>query len=116
MDPRVTDTRIRLVRNDTGPQIQLTLTNEATGAAIDLSSATATMHFKSVTTGTVVFSRALSIPALTAAQGIAIVVWGATDLNQTAGDYDGEVEITFPTGMRQTVYDVLKFRLRDQFA
>lgn len=116
MDPRVTDTRIRLVRNDTGPQIQLTLTNEATGTAIDLSSATATMHFKSVATGVVAFSRALTIPALTATQGIAIVIWGATDLNQTAGDYDGEVEITFPTGMRQTVYDVLKFRLREQFA
>jgi hypothetical protein len=63
-----------------------------------------------------VVSRALTIPAGTATQGIAIIVWGATDLSQTPGDYDGEVEILFATGMRQTVYDVLKFRLRDQFA
>lgn len=116
MDPRITDTRIRLVKNDTGPQIQLTLTDDATGAAVNLSGATATLHMKSLTTGTVVLSRALTIPTGTASQGLAIVVWGASDLNQTPGDYDGEVEIVFATGMRQTVYDVLKFRLRDQFA
>lgn len=116
MDPRITDNRIRLVKNDTGPQIQLTLTDDATGAAVNLSGATATLYMKSLTTGTVVVSRPLSIPAGTASQGIAVVVWGANDLNQTPGDYDGEVEIVFATGMRQTVYDVLKFRLRDQFA
>jgi len=71
---------------------------------------------KSLATGTVVFSRALTILPATASQGVAVVIWGASDLNQTPGDYDGEVEVLFATGMRQTVYDVLKFRLRDQFA
>lgn len=116
MDPRITDTRIRLVRGDTGPQVQLILTDEATGNVINLVGATATLHFKSLTTGTTVFSRALSIPTGTAVQGIAYIVWGSTDLDQTPGDYDGEVEIVFPSGMVQTVYDVLKFRLRDEFA
>lgn len=116
MDPRITDNRIRLVKNDTGPQIQLTLTDESTGLPINLSGATATLYMKSLATGTVVVSRPLTIPTGTATQGIALVVWGASDLNQTPGDYDGEVEVLFSTGMRQTVYDVLKFRLRDQFA
>jgi hypothetical protein len=116
MDPRITDTRIKLVRGDTGPQVQLTLTDEATGAAINLTDATATLHMKAVATGAVVFSRPLFIAPTTAAQGVALVIWGATDLNQTPGDYDGEVEVVFITGMRQTVYDVLRFRLRDQFA
>lgn len=116
MDPRITDTRIRLVRGDTGPQIQLILTDEATGSVINLTGATATLHFKSLATGTVVFSRALTIPAGTASQGLAYVVWGATDLDQTPGDYDGEVEVVLQSGMIQTVYDVLKFRLRDEFA
>jgi hypothetical protein len=116
MDPRITDTRIKLVRGDTGPQVQLTLTNEATGAVIDLTGATATLHMKAVATGTVVFSRPLIIAPPTAAQGVALVVWGATDLDQTPGDYDGEVEVILTGGMRQTVYDVLRFRLRDQFA
>ena len=116
MDPRITDTRIKLVRGDTGPQVQLTLTDEATGAAIDLTGATATLHLKSVSTSSVVLSRALYIPPTTAALGVAVVVWGATDLDQIAGDYDGEVEVILATGMRQSVYDVMKFRLREQFA
>lgn len=116
MDPRVSDSRIRLVSGDTGPQVQLTLTNEDTGAAIDLSGATATMHFKSVATGAVVFSRVLFIPPLTATQGITTVVWGTTDLDQAAGDYDGEIEVVFASGVRQTVYSTLKFRIREQFA
>jgi hypothetical protein len=116
MDPRITDTRIRLVRNDTGPQIQLTLTDDSTGQAVDLAGATATLHLKSVTTGSTVLSRALTIPGSTAAQGVAVVVWGMGDLDRDPGDYDGEVEIVFSTGMRQTVYDVLKFRIRDEFA
>jgi hypothetical protein len=116
VDPRITDNRIRLVKNDTGPQIQLTLTDESTGSPINLSGATATLYMKSLTTGTVVVSRPLTIPTGTASQGVALIIWGASDLNQTPGDYDGEVEVLFATGMRQTVYDVLKFRLRDQFA
>jgi hypothetical protein len=116
MDPRITDNRIRLVRKDTGPQVQLTLTDDATGAAVNLSGATATLHLKSLTTGTTVLSRALTIPPSTASQGVAVIVWSTGDLDQTPGDYDGEVEIVFTSGMRQTVYDVLKFRIRDEFA
>lgn len=116
MDPRITDNRIRLVRNDTGPQIRFTLVDESTGDPINLSSATATLHMKSATTGLVVLSRSLTIPVSTAAQGIAIAVWDAGDLNLTPGDYDGEVETVLSTGIRQTVYDVLKFRIREQIA
>ncbi len=116
MDPRITDNRIRLVRNDTGPQIQLTLTDEITGSPVNLTGASATLHMKSVATGTVVLSRQLGIPTATASQGLAFIVWGSNDLNQTPGDYDGEVEVLLSTGLRQTVYDVLKFRIRDQFA
>lgn len=116
MDPRITDNRIRLVKNDTGPQVQLTLTDDATGSPVNLSGATATLHLKSLATGTTVLSRALTIPGATASQGLAIIVWAAGDLNRTPGDYDGEVELVLATGLRQTVYDVLKFRIRDEFA
>ena len=69
MDPRISDTRIKLVRNDTGPQVSLTLTDESTGAAINLSGATATLHFREVG-GDTLFSRALTIPSATATQGV----------------------------------------------
>mgnify|MGYP003345708111 CR=1 FL=1 len=32
-----------------------------------------------------------------------------------AGDYEGEIEITFSDATVQTVYDVLKFKLREDF-
>lgn len=114
MDPRISDTRIRLVRNDTGPQISLTLTDESTGAAINLSGATATLHFRAVG-GPTLFSRALTIPAPTATQGVAIVVWQVGDLDHPAGYYEGEVEVLSATGQRQTVYDPLQFRIREDF-
>lgn len=114
MDPRITDNRIRLVRNDTGPQISLTLTDESTGAAINLSGATATLHMRDAS-GAVLLSRPLTIPAPTATQGVAIIVWQPGDLDHPEGQYDGEVEVVFQTGMRQTVYDLLRFKIREDF-
>ena len=116
MDSRLTTPRINLVRNDTGPQIQLTLYDAQTGSPLVLTGASAVLHFRAVGSTTLLFSRALTIPSATAAQGLAVIAWGATDLNQPAGDYEGEVEVTFATGMRQTVYDTLQFRIREQFA
>lgn len=116
MDARFMDSRIRLVQGDTGPQVQVTLTDEVTNDPIDLTGATATLHFRSEATGTTLFSRPLLIPVATAAQGLATVVWEATDLDQDPGDYSGEVEVVLATGLRQTVYDILKFRLREDYA
>lgn len=116
MDSRVTTPRINLVRGDTGPQIQLTLYDAQTGNPLVLTGATAELHFRAVGTTTVLFTRPLTIPGATAAQGLAVIAWGANDLDQPAGDYEGEVEITFSTGMIQTVYDTLPFRIREQFA
>ena len=31
------------------------------------------------------------------------------------GDYEGEIEITFADGQIQTVYDLLKFKIRQDF-
>jgi hypothetical protein len=36
-------------------------------------------------------------------------------LQGDAGDYEGEIEITFSDGTIQTVYDVLKFKVRADF-
>lgn len=116
MDARFMDSRIRLVRNDTGPQVQVTLTDETTGTPINLTGATATLHFRSEETGLTLFSRDMTIPVGTATDGLATVVWNTGDLDQEPGDYVGEIEVVLTTGIRQTVYDVLKFRLREDFA
>lgn len=116
MDARVTTPRILLVRNDTGPQVQLTLYDAQTGDPLNLSGSSVTLHFRAVGSTALLFSRSLTVPAGTATSGIAIIIWAVGDLNQPAGDYEGEIEIVFASGIRQTVYDTLQFRIRDQFA
>ena len=38
-----------------------------------------------------------------------------TALDGPPGDYEGEIEINFSDGTIQTVYDPLKFKLREEF-
>ena len=114
-DERIVDSRIRLVRNDTGPQLQLVLTDSQTGSVVDLTGASGVLHFRAVGSTTVLFSRPLTIPVGTAGNGIALVDWQASDLDQDAGDYEGEIEITFSDGVIQTAYDTLQFRIREDF-
>lgn len=116
MDQRITDTRIRLVRNDTGPQVRLTITNQLTGLPVDLTGATVTLHFRNEVTGEFLFSRPLVVPALTAASGVAVIEWAADDLDQDAGDYEGEVEVVGADSIIQTIYYPLKFRIREEIA
>jgi hypothetical protein len=109
--------KIKLVQGDTYPQIRVTLTDENTGAAIDLTGATAMLHFRAVGGTAPLVSRQGVINPSEAVQGKAIFVWQEGDLNVPAGEYEGEVEVFWPnTGARQTVYDLLKFRLREDVA
>lgn len=109
--------RIKLVQGDTYPQVSVTLTEENSGAPIDLTGATATLHFRAVGGTSVLFSRGLFINPQEAALGKALIAWQAGDLNVPAGDYEGEVEVYWSnTGARQTVYELLKFRVREDIA
>lgn len=108
---------IRLVRNDTKPQLQLTLIDESTGGPIDLTGASVSFHMASTDPNdTDVLVREAVVPAPTAAQGVAILVWGEGDLDKDAGQYRAEVQVTFPSGNIQTVYDFLRIRIRDELA
>ena len=115
-DERIIDSRIRLVRNDTGPQLQLVLTDSQTGAVVNLTGASGFLHFRAVGSTTVLFSRALTIDPGLAGSGIALVDWQSTDLDRDAGDYEGEIEITFSDGTIQTAFDTLQCRIREDFA
>lgn len=106
--------KIKLVQGDTYPQIKITLTDQSTGLPIDLTGATVNLHFRVVGSTTKLFSRSGVVNVGTAAQGKAIFTWQPGDLDIAAGDYEGEVEIYWAnTGARQTVYDLLKFRVRE---
>lgn len=107
--------KIRLVQGDTLPQIRLTLTDDLTGNPKDLTGSTVTLHFRAVGADTNLFSRQGTLGS-DADQGVCVIAWEEGDLDQEPGDYEGEIEIVFPTGGKETVYEFLKFKIREDIA
>lgn len=106
--------KIKLVKGDTRPQIQVTLTDENTGAPIDITGATCLMKFRAAGSSTVLDT--LSGAIINGASGVVAFSWNPNSLNVEAGDYEGEVEVAFPNNAGvQTVYDLLKFKVREDF-
>jgi hypothetical protein len=106
---------IKLVRNDTAPQLRLSVTDTLTGTVVNLTGATVTLHFRAANSTTVLFSRpATLIPPAT--NGIAVIAWEEDDLDVAAGEYEGEIEVVLATGIRETIFDPLQFVVREEFA
>ena len=104
---------ILLVKDDTSPQIQVTVTREDTGLAVNLSAATTRLKFRAAETTTVLAT--LTGAAGDLANGIVVFTFGSGDLTQSAGEYEGEVEVTFADSSVETVYEVINFTLRADF-
>ena len=105
-----------LVQGDTGPQIKVTLTREDTGLVEDLSNATVSLHFKKKGTSTVLFTITGQNTPEEEVVGEAYFVFSSGQLNLDAGNYVGEVEVVLQTGVRETVYEIIQFVLREDFA
>jgi hypothetical protein len=105
--------KIKLVRGDTRPQLQLTLTNELDDTAIDITGANVLMRFRQAGSTTVLDT--LTGVVTNGIGGKVIFLWNLNTLDVEAGDYEGEIEITFPSLEVQTVYELLKFRVRQDF-
>lgn len=105
---------IKLVRNDTAPQLRLTLTDSQTGAAINLTGATVTLHLRAVNTTTLLLTRNAVIQSPPTV-GIAVLVWQAGDLDREPGDYEGEIEVTLGDGTVETLFNPLQFTIREEF-
>ena len=106
----------KYVKGDTGPQLRVTLTDEDTGTATDLTGATVKLHFRAATSTTLLFSETLYVNPGTATTGVAIVNWATGDLDVPPGTYHGEIEVLRASGVRETLFDVLQFKIRDEFA
>ena len=104
------------VQGDTGPQLRLTFTDEDTGTATDLTGATVKMHFRAAGETTVLYSKTLYVNPGTPTLGIAIVNWTTGELDYDAGTYQGEIEVTKASGQIETIYDTIKFKIREDFA
>jgi hypothetical protein len=115
-------TKIKLVQGDTLPYIKLTLTDPATGERINVSDADVVVrvYFRAAGTTTVLSTltcqKVLETGGTIAGDtGVVRFNFPVGALNVEPGLYEGEVEVDFD-GQIQTVYDVLKFNIRSQFA
>jgi hypothetical protein len=106
----------KYVQGDTGPQIRVTLTNEDSDEPVDLTSATVTLHFREAGADGVLFSREFFINPDDSTAGIAVLQWNEGDLEVEAGSYEGEIEVIRGNGVRETLYEKLKFKIREDFA
>jgi len=104
------------VQGDTGPQLKLTFTDEDTSTATDLTGATVKMHFRASGATSVLYSKTLYVNPGTPTLGIALVNWATGELDYDAGTYYGEIEVTKASGQIETIYDTIRFNLREDFA
>lgn len=106
---------IRLVQGDSKPDITLTLTDESTSLPLDLSASTTTVNIKFRAAGSTTLLSTIACTKITPTSGIVSFNFSGGELaTVTAGMYEGEIEINYD-GLTHTVYDVLKFRVRDDF-
>lgn len=113
--------KIKLVARDNRPYITLTLTDPVTGLAINVAGATVAIkvYFRAVGSTTILATLTCTKPN-GGADGVVQFSFTGTTLSVAAGAYEGEIEIDFDTSNPgtaiQTVYETLKFQVRDQFA
>lgn len=121
--------RIKLVQGDTRPALVVDILDCETWDPIDVSAASTTVTMKFFATGTDTVLTTITAAKLpgqllpdgtvdatvtTPGQGGRVVFnWPAGALNVDPGYYDGEVEVNFGSET-QTLYDRLKFTVRDQ--
>lgn len=107
---------IYLVQGDTGPQIKVILTRQDTGLAEDITDATVRLYFRKKFTEAVLFTLTGQSTPDEATVGTAVFVFANGQLDLAPGNYEGEVEVVFDTGARETVYEIIDFVLRQDFA
>lgn len=105
--------KIKLVRGDNLPFIKLSLKN-ADETPLDVSDATVVVKFRSSESTTTLST--LSCTFVTdGTDGVVAFNFPGSTLDVPAGSYEGEIEINF-AGQIQTVYNLLKFSVREQFS
>lgn len=119
---------IYLVQGDTLPEVRITLRDsanaaegavldeddQATWAPINLTGASVVVKIREL--GAEVLSSTIVCTVDTPAdEGRIFFQFANGELNVDAGVYEGEIEITYQSGAIQTVYDKLKFSVREQF-
>jgi hypothetical protein len=106
--------KIKLVQNDTRPALVCTITDETTGNVVNVTGATAVLKFRAVGSTTLQATVPGSITDGPNGQ-ITFYPASAPSMLTASGEFEGEIQITFSDTQIQTVYDVLKFKVRSDF-
>ena len=106
---------IKLVSGDSKPNITLTLTDSVTGSVYDVSDANTTVYVKFRAAGTTTLLNTITCTKTDGANGVvAFDFSGGVLTDLAAGMYEGEIEVDI-NGASHTIYEMLKFRVRDDF-
>lgn len=119
---------INLVAGDTKPELNFTLRDSNTAASgktldpddpstwapIDLTDSTVKVRFRKLGDSTVLDTMICGKHA-PYSDGRVSMQWNPTTLEVPAGTYEGEIEITDSTDGVMTIFDKLKFKVRDDF-
>jgi hypothetical protein len=117
---------IKLVTGDTLPDLRFVLKDQSEGATgvtfdendsttwapIDITGATVRLRIRKIGSTDIdaIISGVLSDPS----NGVVIIPF-TSDSFSASGLYEGELEVTFSSGGIQTVYDLVKFKVRNDF-
>ena len=117
---------IKLVTGDTEPMLTITLRDANTAAPgqtldendsntwapIDLTGATVRLRMRAI--GSTTVKSFLTMAISNALNGVVTTNFPTGTLD-TSGTFEGEIEITYPTGGIQTLQDLIKFQIRKDF-
>ena len=106
---------IKLVQNDTRPSLVITLTDENTGQPINITGCVIRMYFRLA--GEVELTGTIIGQVINGNNGLCIFHWASVPdiLAGEPGVYQGEIEIEFPDTTKQTAWEILKFKMREEF-
>ena len=105
---------IRLVKGDELPTIILTLTDDVANGALDLSASTTSVSVKFRAVGASTSSTISCSKVNDGTDGKIQFNFSGGILDVDEGSYEGEIIVNY-NGNLQTVYDLLKFRVRANF-
>jgi hypothetical protein len=107
---------IYLVRDDNGSQVECIITRDNTGLPVDLTGAIARLKIRKKGTQTILYTLTnLTDEGIDLEAGQALFEFTGAELDIGAGLYEGEVEVSFPNQNIETVFEIINFKVRDDF-
>ncbi len=105
---------IKLVKGDSKPVVVLTLTDDVTNSALDVSSSAVTVTVRFAKVGGTLLNTITCSNVGTGADGKVQFDFSGGILDSVdPGEYEGEIVVSTSGAGTETVYDKLRFRVRD---